>query len=104
MAKHPSYTAKTLKKLRGDGYRADVVERKIHGYIKNDYLGIIDIIGIKPGKIIGIQSTSYNAATKHRKIIRASENLKLWKDAGARFELWLWRKPKHRWEVIIEEY
>lgn len=102
-----SYTSKTLAKLRKDGYRADIVERRIYKNIVNDYLGVIDIIALAPGKLLGVQSTSYKQASKHRKIIREKQaELSLWKSVNGKFELWLWRKPvgKHRWEVVIEEY
>ena len=104
MAKVPT-TQLTLKNLRERGYTAEVVER-FNSFTKHrkDFLNIIDIIAIKPGEILGVQTTTYKAASEHRKKIRLEPLLKEWLSAGGKFELQQWLKPKFRYEIRIETF
>ena len=50
-------TARTLKLLRDRGFLAEVVERWIPGgFVRRDYMGIIDIVAINDLQTVGIQS------------------------------------------------
>jgi hypothetical protein len=107
-------TQRTLKALKDGGYLCGMVERfnqyaGPHG-IRQDLFGIIDIIAIKKGELLGVQSTGQAFAEHDRKIL-ASENLRPWLESGARFELWGWRKVKKKrggkamvWKPRIKEY
>jgi hypothetical protein len=94
-----------MKYYRSLGYTIGCVERSNFAiHVTNDLFNIIDFIAIKPGEILGVQSTSYGAASAHRKKIREEPLLREWINAGGRLELILWRKPKFRWEAIIETF
>jgi hypothetical protein len=90
-------TQRTLKQLRSLGYSCGIVERfnkfiGPHG-IRQDLFGIIDIIAIKTGETLGVQSCG-SAFSEHDKTIFKSENTIKWLQAGNRLELWGWRKIK----------
>lgn len=107
MAKRYPYTRKTLELLRDQGYKVGIVEKVIpRVFIKKDLFGIIDIIAIKPGEIIGVQSTSWNKRLEHLATIRCSENTVPWLESGAKLLLVSWKKRRcgkiHRYEPITE--
>ena len=97
-AKPPNYTQKTLAELDKQGAIAAICEKWITipghpgGGVRRDLFGMFDIIAIRHGKIIGIQSTSRAGKKAHADKLFASEALKPWLDAGAIAELWLWQK------------
>ncbi|MEL0098641.1 MAG: hypothetical protein VW907_03705 [Opitutae bacterium] len=112
-----SPTQRTLKKLKEDGYKAGIVERfappvrgRPHG-IRMDLFGIIDIIAIKDGQILGVQSTgtAFSEHCKKLTIEKVNESL-AWIEAGGELELWGWRKVKvkrggraMKWEPRIKK-
>ena len=95
-----SPTQLTLRMLRKQGYRAEVVERwNPHAMIRQDLFKCIDVIAIGKGETVGVQSTSYkNVASRVRKMADA-EAIGDLREAGWRLFVHGWRKPKHRWEV-----
>lgn len=106
MAKGLSPTARTLKRLRDEGYTAEVVEKTIpRCFIKKDLYGLIDILAIRPGEILGVQATSRSNHAARRTKALASELLPSVIAAGIKFEVWSWAKPAGatRWEVKREE-
>jgi hypothetical protein len=68
-------TARSLAYLRKQGYLAAVVER-FNSYTKrkNDLWGFVDIVAIKDGKTIGVQTTSSAHVADRIAKIRAHEN------------------------------
>jgi hypothetical protein len=110
------YTQLTLKWLRREGFMCEVVERwvtfgpnpKAGGPpgIRRDLFNIIDIIAIKPGCILGVQSTSCGARDAHiHKIqIEKAANLTAWLESGAGLWLVSWEKPEHRWLPIVDKF
>ena len=104
-AKGKSPTARTLERLRAEGYDAEVVEKTIpRCFIKKDLFGFIDIIAIRRGETIGVQATSGSNHAARRTKAQASPLLAKWLDAGNHFEVWSWAKPKtgRTWEVRRE--
>ena len=98
-----SSTEYSLKNLRDRGFIAEVVERfNTFSRRRIDLFSVIDIVAIKPDEILGVQATSYGAATEHRKKIREEPKVRSWLEAGGKLELHLWRKIKNRWQVKIE--
>lgn len=61
-----------------------------------DLFGIIDIIAIRKGEILGVQSTSMGARLEHvRKLTgECREQTLAWLDSGAKFLLVCWKKKK----------
>ena len=91
-------TGRTRKWLREQGYRVDTVERWIAQLRqRSDLFGIIDLIAIKPGEIVGVQScgTAYADHLKTLTKIRRQESID-WLRSGARLLLIGWRKVKQK--------
>ncbi len=95
-----SPTQRTLTRWRNMGYRAEVVERWLKGAnVRKDLFGCIDVLAVKNGETVGIQSTSYSHVSERvAKIKEMPETLADLKAAGWRIIVEGWRKPKHRWE------
>lgn len=90
-------TARTLQRLRKDGYTAGVVER-FCSFTKrrHDLFGCIDVVAVSTEHgTLGVQATSgSNLASRVTKSLWIPE-LCVWLAAGNRFECWGWRKLKH---------
>ena len=102
-----SPTTRTLKLLRDRGYMAQVVERWC-SFTKrrHDLFGIIDVLAIKDGKTLAVQTTSGSGYSARLKKMLASDTLMPMLDAGWHVHLHGWRKVKvkrggkaMRWEV-----
>lgn len=95
-----SPTQSSLKLLRKNGYTAEVVEHwNPHVRRRKDLFGFIDIIAIKEGETLAVQTTSYKALSARKKKILEHENYEIVKKSGWRIVAHGWRKPKYRWEV-----
>lgn len=72
---------------------------------KRDLFGVIDIVAITPEGIIGIQATSNNGGTHMARVHKALAEPRLvrWLKAGAKFQVWSWRKRGRFWELRDEE-
>lgn len=104
-----SPTARTLARLKRDGFTAGVVEKWIPQTMRRlDFLGGIDIIACGNGSIIGIQCTSSaNAASRVAKL-KAEPRLTEWMKNGGKLQVWGWRKGGPRgkrktWQVTVTE-
>lgn len=104
-----SPTQRTLKKLREEGYLAQVVERWC-SFTKrrHDLFGIIDVLAIKDGETLAVQTTSGSGASARLKKMLESDTLKPILDAGWKVHIHGWRKVKvkrggkaMRWEVRL---
>lgn len=97
-------TQLTLRNLRERGYLAAVVERwNPHARIRQDLFGFIDVIGVKRGKTIGVQATSFaNRLARVRKMAD-HENIGAVREAEWALEVHGWRKIKNKWIVTIED-
>ena len=91
-------TARSLKKLRDEGWTPDVVES--YNYFtkkRKDFFGIADIVCYQDGILLAVQCTSYSNISARVRKIEDSEHLDGLRDAGMRIEVWGWRKdPKKR--------
>ena len=97
-----SLTSRTLKRLRDQGYLADVVEKWIPGAnIRRDLFGFIDVLAIKGGFVLAVQATSYSNVPARVNKISDHENLPFVRAAGWTIEVWGWHKVKNRWQVRI---
>lgn len=109
-------TQRTLKALRDRGFTPEIVERWLPipgipgGGKRRDFLGIIDIIAVRKGETLGVQSCG-QAFAEHHRTIMAHENTALWLQAGNKLELWGWRKVKYKrgskkevWKPRIKVY
>ena len=97
-----SPTQNTLKKLRKEGYLTAVVEHwNPFAHIRQDLFGIIDVIGVRLGETIAVQSTSYSNTSARVRKMEDSDNLARLREAGWIIHVHGWHKPKHRWECRV---
>lgn len=100
-------TARTLQKLRKDGYTASVVERwNPHARIRQDLFGCIDLVAVHPELgTFGIQACAGASVAARVAKSCAEPRLAVWL-LHNKFEVWGWRKLKVkrggkavRWDV-----
>lgn len=91
-------TQKSVDELRARGYLTANVEKfNFYTKRKNDLYGFIDIMAIKKGKTLAVQTTSGRENAFHRiKKIEAHENYPKVKEAGWKIEVHGWRKLKKK--------
>lgn len=96
-----SPTERTLKELRKRGYMAAVVEKWIPViHQRKDLFGIIDVLGIRKGETIAIQTTSGSNVSDRVKKIADSDKTPVIREAGWRLVVWGWRKAANgRWTL-----
>ena len=96
-----SPTSRSLEHLRKAGYVADVVERWIPGAnIRKDCFGFIDILAIRDGEVLGVQSTSGSNVSSRVKKIAEHEHVGAVRKAGIRIVVHGWRKnASNRWQL-----
>lgn len=88
-----SPTQRTLRRLRDAGYLAGVVERWVPGAnIRSDLFGFIDVLAIREGEILGVQTTSASNMSARIAKITEHENVAAVRKAGVRIEVDGWRK------------
>lgn len=79
---------RSMRLMREREFTVDIVERwNPWGRVKNDLFGVIDLVAIKPGLILGVQSTTKGQVGPHLKKILAEPRALMWLRAGA--ELWV---------------
>ena len=91
-----SPTARSLKKLRDEGYLANVVERRSGGRL-HDLFGFIDILAIKKGEVLGVQTTSGSNVSARVNKITDHENVGMVREADIGIHVHGWRKAKGKW-------
>lgn len=94
-------TTLSLASLREAGYVAAVVEHwNPHARIRQDLFGFIDIIAIKPGETLAVQTTSRGNMSSRLRKIADHPNLPAVREAGWRIEVhgWAQKKPRAPWE------
>lgn len=102
-----SPTQRSLAWLKKYGYEPGIVERWIQQARKRiDLLNCIDIVAVKEGVILGVQTTSDSSLSAHYKKCLAEPKLRLWLLAGGRFALHGWSKKGARgkrklWQVRV---
>lgn len=106
-SKGQSPTARSLALLRARGYVCEVVERRLpRCFITKDLFGFIDILAIKDGQVLAVQTTSggsggHVAARIHK--IANSPLVGAVRDCGWSIHVHGWRKnAEGRW-VCREE-
>ena len=99
-----STTQLSLKHMRAQGYYAEVVER-YNFFTKrtNDFAGFLDLLCLRPGEVMGVQTTSLANISSRIKKILEHENLEVVRAAGIKIEVHGWVKKNNRWQVKIVE-
>lgn len=98
-----SPTQLTLRKLRDDGYQAQVVEVwNPHARIRQDLFGFIDVIALRGGETLAVQATSTPNVPSRVTKIADSPLVGAVREAGWRIVVWGWAKKSGRWVLTRE--
>lgn len=98
-----SPTQRSLKQLRERGLVCEVVEHwNQWSRRRQDLFGVFDILGIGPGLILAVQTTTKANLSARRKKMLAEPNVRSWLEAGGKIELHGWFKQGRRWQVKVE--
>lgn len=99
MAESP--TTRSLKALRADGWLCEVTERwNPHAQIRQDLFGFVDIIALKGGVTLAVQTTTGSNASKRVIKIAESPHIAAVRAAGWSVHVHAWRKlASGRWEL-----
>lgn len=90
-----SPTARTMQKLRDDGWICQVVETfNRFGRVRQDLFGVIDIVAIRPGRTLGVQACTGTDYARRVKKCKDGPGATAWIAAGNELEVWAWRKLK----------
>lgn len=88
-----SPTQRTLAELRKRGYLAAVVEKwNPHAKIRQDLFGLIDVIGLREGETLAVQTTSGDHVADRIQKIADSDKVAFIRKAGWRIVVHGWRK------------
>src|SRR5689334_12750215 len=97
-----SPTQRSLAFLRGRGYMVAIVEKwNPHAKIRQDMWGLLDLVAIRKGETLGVQTTTLSNVAARVGKISDSEAAPLIRAAGWRIEVHGWRKLKSGWEPKI---
>ena len=96
-----SPTQRSLKYLRDQGYTVAITEKwNSYAKVRQDLFGFIDMIAIKDGVTLAIQTTSSSTFSARIKKIEEHENLPAVLAAGWQVTVHGWRKnSKGKWVV-----
>lgn len=99
----PTQRSKAL--LESQGYKVWIVEHwNSFARIRVDMWGFLDLVAIKPGETVGVQTTSYSNLSARVKKIAEHENVDAVREAGWRILCHGWKKnAKGRWEVVVRD-
>lgn len=88
-------TQRTLAALRDDGWTAAVVERwNPHARIRQDLFGIVDILAVRDGRTLAVQTTAGSCVSARVAKLQASPALPLLLRAGWVVQVHGWRRVK----------
>jgi hypothetical protein len=94
---------RTLAKLRADGYRCAIVERRIPGKgITIDLFGCIDVLAVRDSETLAVQTTSGSNVSARVRKIAANPNAPALRLAGWRIVVHGWRKASNGRYVLRE--
>ena len=100
MASKPTPTNLSRKFLEADGWHVELVEQTIRtGRIvfKRDLFGFGDLLALKDGETLLVQTTSYSNAPARVKKITDSPLLPVVRKAGWGIHVHGWRKKEGEW-------
>lgn len=100
-------TQRSLKHMRDQGYLCEVTERwNQWAKVRQDLFNFVDILCIKDGKTVAVQTTSYSNISARIKKIQGLDSYPIIKSAGWEIVVHGWKKDKSgRWmvrEVFME--
>ena len=100
-----SPTQRSKKYLEGQGYLVAVVEKwNAHARIRQDLFGFIDLLAVKEGETVGVQTTSRSNMGARARKIAEHENVAAVRKAGWAIHVHGWAKDtKGRWGVKVQD-
>lgn len=100
-----SPTVRSLEKLRAEGYLCQIVERwNPYARIRQDLFGIGDILAIREGETLLVQTTSRGNVAARVTKIQESEHLDKILAAGWKITVHGWGKLKAGWTCKIVNF
>ena len=99
-----SPTQRSLKYLREHGYTVTITERcNSYARVRQYLFGFVDLIAIKKGQTLEVQTTSAANYSARRKKVQDHENLSIVLSAGWKVAIHGWRKNVKGTWVLREE-
>jgi len=100
-----SPTQRSKAYLENAGYLVAITERwNPHARVRQDLFGFIDMLAVKEGEILGVQTTSRSNMSARARKIAEHENVAAVRKAGMRLEVHGWaRDTKGRWAVKVQD-
>ena len=93
----------SIKRLREEGWIVDKAEYWNHfGQNRRDLFNFIDVMALKPKKIMAVQVTSRDQISVRRNKIFGLDKARAWLEAGGLIEIHGWDKPRGRWRLKVE--
>lgn len=98
-------TQRTMDLLRKDGYLVAAVEKwNPHARIRQDLFGFIDVLAIRDGETLAVQTTSASNMSARVKKIADHESTQMVRNAGWRILIHGWRKSSAgKWVCNIKD-
>jgi hypothetical protein len=88
-----SPTQRTIAAMKKRGYTCGIVEHwNPHTKTRHDLFGFVDLIAMKPGRIIAVQATSGTNTSARLAKIKAEPRAKVWLEAGGIILIVGWRQ------------
>ncbi len=84
-------TGLTVRHLERQGYRVDIVERRISRKLARDLFGCIDVLAIRRDETLAVQVTDVSNQAKRVRKVTDSPALADMREAGWRIEVHGWR-------------
>lgn len=96
-----SPTALTLRHLRAEGWPlVEVVEKwNSHARVRQDLFGLIDVLAVRPGETLGVQTTSLSNVSARVNKMAEHDNIGALREAGWSLHVHGWVKRSGRWEL-----
>jgi hypothetical protein len=93
---------RSLAMLRANGWHCEIVERwNSHAKVKQDLWGFVDILAIRRGRLMAVQTTTGANMAARVKKIQASPLLELVSEVAC-VEVHGWRKLKSGWHCRVD--
>jgi len=97
-----SPTQLSLKKLREEGYLVAITERwNAFAKIRQDMFGFIDLLAIKDGEILAVQTTTASNMSARASKIADSEHVGMVRKSGMKIHIHGWIKNGRKWECKV---
>lgn len=95
-----SPTQLSKRELEKQGYLVEITERwNAFARKRKDLFDFIDLLAIKDGEILGVQTTSASNISARLKKITEHPNFSPVRASGIKVVVHGWKKEKNRWKV-----